>query len=30
MREIASCCLFGLYYLHNRRIMHRVGYYMDE
>ena len=26
MREIASCCLFGLYYLHNRRIMHRVGY----
>ena len=25
LREIASCCLFGLYYLHNRMIIHRVG-----
>ena len=23
--EIASCCLFGLCYLHNRKIIHRVS-----
>ena len=22
--EITSCCLFGLYYLHNLNIIHRV------
>ena len=25
LREIASCCLFGLYYLHNCNIIHRVS-----
>ena len=25
LREIASCCLLGLNYLHNLRIIHRVG-----
>ena len=24
LREIASCCLFGLFYLHKSKIMHRV------
>ena len=24
LREIASCCLFGLFYLHNRKVIHRV------
>ena len=24
LREIASCCLLGLYYLHNSNIIHRV------
>lgn len=24
LREIASCCLFGLCYLHNTNIIHRV------
>ena len=25
LREIASCCLFGLFYLHKRNIIHRVN-----
>ena len=25
LREIASCCLFGLYYLHQHNIIHRVS-----
>ena len=25
LREIASCCLLGLYYLHNCNVMHRVS-----
>lgn len=24
IREIVSCCLFGLFYLHERNIVHRV------
>ena len=24
LREIATCCLFALYYLHNRNIIHGV------
>ena len=29
LREIASCCLFGLYYLHQHNIMHRVSDWYD-
>ena len=29
LREIASCCLFGLYYLHQHNIMHRVSDWDD-
>ena len=25
LREIASCCLFGLNYLHYKKIIHRVS-----
>ena len=24
LREVVSCCLLGLSYLHNRNVMHRV------
>lgn len=26
LRDAVSCCLLGLSYLHNKHIMHRVGY----
>lgn len=25
LRDIASCCLFALFYLHNSKIIHRVS-----
>ena len=30
LREIASCCLLGLYYLHNCNVMHRVSDWDDN
>ena len=25
LREVVSCCLMGLSYLHNKNVIHRVG-----
>ena len=30
LRDVASCCLFGLYYLQNRQIIHRVVDWCDD
>ena len=30
LREIASCCLFGLYYLHQHHLIHGVNAQHDE
>ena len=30
LREVVSCCLLGLGYLHNRNVMHRVVIGMES
>ena len=30
LREVVSCCLLGLSYLHNRNVMHRVMIGMES
>lgn len=30
LRDIASCCLFGLFFLHNRKLIHGVRDWNDN